>query len=154
MVTVFDPQGIFTALKDHAMSSALFERVNGHEPKNAPGLGLNAAVWANRILPVPMRSGLSVVSILCVMNVQIYSSMMQEPQDFIDPNIMNAVGALMAAYAGDFTLGNLIDNVDIFGAYGYQFGAQAGYLDADNRKYRIMTIMLPLVINDVWNEAP
>lgn len=153
-MTAFDPKGIFVAMKDHALESGLFERVNGHEPKNAPGLGLNAAVWANRIQPLAMRSGLDVVSIVCVMNIQIYSSMMAEPQDSIDPNIMNAVGVLLGAYAGDFMLGGLVDNVDIFGATGFQLGAQAGYLDMDNRKFRIMTITVPLVINDVWDEAP
>jgi hypothetical protein len=135
------------------MASGLFESVNGHEPKNAPGNGLTAALWADTVEPV-RSSGLASVSARVTFNVRIYSSMLAEPQDGIDPNVLRAVSVLLTAYVGDFTLGDEARHVDIFGAYGAPLRAQAGYINQDGRMYRVMTISMPVVFNDCWTEAP
>jgi len=147
-----DVDGIVNAVVSHAMASGWFERVNGHEPKNAPGNGLTAAVWAARVRPV-LSSGLASSSALVVLNVRLYTSMLQEPQDAIDPTMLQALSSLFEAYSGDFTLGGVAREVDLFGSEGTPLQAEAGYLNQDGRLFRIFTITLPVVVNDVWDQV-
>lgn len=144
---------ITEAVESHAAASGHFERVNRHEPKNAPGNGLTAAVWVQSIAPLALASGLATTAALLVVNVRVYSNMLSEPQDAIDPNVADAVDALMRAYSGDFQLDGLIRNVDLLGQYGPGLSAEAGYLEQDKKMFRVMTITVPLVINDVWEQV-
>jgi hypothetical protein len=144
---------LIEALTSHALASGQFDRVNGHEPKNAPGTGMTCAVWVDKIDPIPERSGLNRTSVLFVASVRLYTSMLAEPLDMIDPLIVATADALFAAYSGDFTLGGLISNVDLLGAYGQRLNGQAGYQSIDGKIYRVFTISVPLVINDTWEQA-
>lgn len=147
-----------TTLLDRTVSHALalghFERVNQHEPKNAPGLGLSCAVWVDDIGPARGQSGLNATTARVVLNVRLYTSMLTEPMDDIDPNLMVALDALMGAYSGDFTLGGAVRNVDLLGATGTPLSARAGYLNQGGKLYRVMTITLPLIVNDLWEQTP
>lgn len=146
---------ILNAITSHAQAAGLFERVNGHEPKNAPGKGLTAAVWIQRIEPLAMASGLAATSARLIVNVRIYSPMLMEPQDAIDPNIADAVSALFTAYSGDFDLGSVtgVRNIDLLGQFGSALQAEAGYLEQDKTVYRVMTITLPVIVNDTWEQV-
>jgi hypothetical protein len=141
---------IVNAVISHAMASGLFDRVSGHEPKNAPGSGLTAAVWADTIGPVPAASGLASTSGRVVLKVRLYTNMLQDPQDAIDPAMLTAVDILMTAYSGDFTLGGLVRNIDLLGAHGTGLSAQAGYLNVSGQMMRVYDITLPIVANDLW----
>lgn len=147
-------QAIIDVALNHALTSGYFDRVNGHEPKNAPGNGLTAAVWIQSLRPVPSGSGLRATTGRLVVSVRIYSNMIQEPQDAIDPNIAAAVDALLSAYSGDFEFGANVRNVDLLGSAGVPLSAEAGYLNVSGTMYRVMTITLPLIINDLWSQAP
>lgn len=148
----FDPDATYDAILSHAMASGLFERVNGHEPKVSPGNGLTAALWADTVEAI-RSSGLASTSGRVVFNVRIYSNMLAEPQDGIDPEVLRAVSALFTAYIGDFTLGGEARHIDVLGAYGPPLRAQAGYINQDGRLYRVMTISMPVIFNDCWNEV-
>lgn len=148
-----DATAILSAVVSHALTLGQFEQVNGHEPISAPGNGLTAAVWAQEIGPVPSSSGLASTSARLVLNVRIYTSMLQEPADAIDPNMLTALDALMAAYSGDFELGGLVRNVDLLGQAGAALAAQAGYIELDGGTYRVYTLTLPLIVSDVWDQA-
>lgn len=147
-----DITSILSALGDHAAGSGYFERVTGHEPKSAPGNGLSAAIWPQRVTPVKARSGLASTSVRLEAVVRLYSGMLAEPTDEIDPGLIAATDYLMGAYSGDFALGGLVSMVDLLGAYGAPLDALAGYLRQDNTEYRVMTITAPLIINDLWNQ--
>jgi len=149
---VIDIAALLAAATSHAQSLGVFDRVNGHEPKVAPGNGLTAAVWVQTVAPI-RSSGLNSTSICMVFNVRIYTSMLQEPQDSIDPAMVGALDLLMAAYSGDFTLGGLIRSVDLLGANGVSLAAQAGYVEQDKRLFRVYTVTLPLLINDAWEQV-
>ena len=146
-------QGLVDALVTHAQASGRFETVNSHEPKSAPGNGLRVAIWADKVTPV-RTSGLNITSALVTLMVRVYSNMVSEPQDAIDPEIVGAVDVLMAAYSGDFELGGLAREVDLLGAYGAGLSAQAGYLNQDGRLYRVVTITVPILVNDAWTQSP
>ena len=144
---------ILTAVQDHALASGYFDDVNGHEPKSAPGTGLLAAVWVEQIGPARGGSGLDSTSGRLALCVRLYTPMTLQPEDAIDPNLMTALDALMAAYSGDFTLGDRIREVDLLGTYGDPLAARAGYLTTGGAEYRVMTITLPLIVNDLWEQV-
>jgi len=149
-----DAQGILDAVQSHALASGLFETVNGHEPKSAPGNGLTAAVWVETISPVRGRSGLAATSGRLELTLRVYQNFISEPQDAIDPAVLGAVDVLIAAYSGDFELGGLVSNVDLLGANGAPLSAKAGYINQDSTLYRVMDITLPLIVNDIWSQSP
>lgn len=147
-------KALVDALASHAMASGYFDRVNQHEPKSKPGRGLTCAVWIDRIEPARGRSGLISTSARVVFNVRVYTNMLQQPQDSIDPNVMEAADALFEAYTGDFTLGGLIAFIDVLGAtQGHPLSAQSGYINIDNMTYRVLTLTVPAIINDAWPQA-
>lgn len=153
-VIPLDAAAVYAAAADHAAASGLFDRVIGHEPKSAPGRGLTAAFWLADLRPVPAESGLALTTYRLVLNVRIYNPMLQEPQDGIDLAILTAASALLVAYNGDFTLGGLVKDVDILGRAGEPLAGRAGYIEQDQKWYRAMVLTLPLILNDLAEQAP
>lgn len=48
---------VFDNVVSLALASGRFEHVNQHEPKNAPGNGLECSVWMNNIVPIRPSGG-------------------------------------------------------------------------------------------------
>lgn len=143
------------ALVSHMLASGHFESVNGAEPGAMPGnSGLAGAVWFTRIRPIGEASGLASVSIVMTMNVRLFTSLNTSPFEEIDPAMVSCVDDLMNAFIGDFTLGGLVRCVDVLGMYGTMLESQSGYVETDQVKLRVVDITVPLVIDDVWTEAP
>ncbi|MDN5857152.1 MAG: hypothetical protein L0H84_00890 [Pseudonocardia sp.] len=143
---------IIDEVASHAARLGQFERVAEHEPENVLASGLTFAVWMDRLGPVP-SSGLSSTSGRLVLFLRIYSAADAAPADEIDPRVTAAADALMRAYVGDFTLGGIVRQVDVRGTHGVSLEARAGYLDSrDGAFMRVVTITLPLIINDLWPE--
>lgn len=140
-------------LVSHAAASGHFARVNQHEPKNAPGSGLTAAVWPQLGQPARGMSGLNSTTFRVEFRIRIYSNMLAQPVDQIDTTMLTAVSTLLADYSAGFTLGGLVRNVDLLGAAGNPLSWQAGYLTIDQKSYRIVDITVPLVINDVFDQS-
>lgn len=148
-------QALIDDLASHAMASGHFDKVNQHEPKNKPGRGLTCAIWIDRIEPARGRSGLASTTARVTFNVRIYTTMLQNPQDAIDPQVMLASDALFEAYSGDFALGGDAAFIDLLGAtQGHPLFSQSGYINIDNTVYRVMTITVPVVVNDAWTQSP
>lgn len=145
-------QAITDAVESAALRLGVFDRVNMHEPKSAPGKGITVAVWTQSLLPI-RASGLNSTSVRLELNVRLYQSMLSEPQDAIDPAMLQALDSFMGAVSGDFTLGGLIRSVDLMGAYGTALSANAGYVQQDQRIFRVFTVVLPLIINDSWEQV-
>lgn len=148
-----DAAGILAAVRSHAAASGLFDRVAGHEPKNAPGNGLSSASWVQSLAPLPQASGLNITTGYLVLRERLYNPMLQEPQDDIDPNLLAATDTMMGLYSNDFTLGGLVRNVDLLGAHGIPLRADAGYLEQAGKMFRAYDITLPLVCNDLWTQS-
>ncbi|MFZ3473090.1 hypothetical protein ACODT3_10850 [Streptomyces sp. 4.24] len=144
--------GILDEVVSHAMASGHFEQVNGHEPANTPSHGLTAAVWTDSVQAV-RSSGLASTTALLVFNVRIYTSIQSKPADAIDPTMMAAVDDLCAAYVGDFTLDGLVRQVDVLGAHGQPLLVRAGYIQQSGAILRVMTITLPVIVNDLWEQV-
>lgn len=144
---------IFDAVVSDAQRSGYFDKVNQHEPKRKPGTRLTAAVWVQNLKPIPLASGLASTSALIIFILRIYSNMLQEPQDMIDPRMTKAMSSLMRRYHDDFDFGGVIRNVDLLGQFGVALEAQAGYLEIDNAMFRIMDLTIPCIVNDVWPQV-
>ena len=148
-----DVQGLIDAVVSHAEASGRFAAVQTHEPKAAPSARLSCAVWAQRVRPAAAASGLAATSAVVEMNVRLYRSMLSEPQDVIDPEMVKAADVLMEDYTGDFTLGGAVLKVDLLGAYGAPLEAQAGYLTIGQTMFRVITITVPMVVADAWTQT-
>lgn len=149
---------LFSRVQSHALALGIFETVNTHEPKSKPGNGLHAAIWVDAIRPVGRASGLSATSGVVSLRCRIYSSMLQEPQDAIDPGILTAATTLLNEYTGAFSLGGAdnIRSIDLLGMYGEMLAAQAGYVQIGSgggSMKRIMTVTLPVIVNDLWTQV-
>jgi len=103
--------------------------------------------------PAVSASGLSATSARLVFRIRLYTSMISEPQDAIDPAMLAANIKLMASFSDDFDLGGSVRNVDLLGAYGIPMSSQAGYLNQDGKLMRIIDITLPLIMNDLWTQS-
>jgi hypothetical protein len=146
-------QDLFDRIQSLSLATGLFDAVNTAEPKTPPGTGITCGIWVNRILPID-TSGLDTITIRLDFNVRIYSSLVIFPSDIIDPNIVRATSTLMDKFAQDLDLGGLAREIDFFGSYGVPMDAQAGYLAQPGGVVnRVMTITLPIIVNDVWKEA-
>jgi hypothetical protein len=150
----FGAQTLFNAIESHARASGLFDSVNTFEPKSAPGGNLHCAIYVSGLQPAPLDSGLfSTAGVLTIM-ARIYLPMIQEPQDKIDPTIVAATDTLMEDFSGDFTLGGNARNIDLLGQSGAALSALAGYITIDQTVFRSMDITIPIVVNDVFTQAP
>lgn len=134
-------------------ASGLFTQVNGHEPKRAPDGHLTAAVWANTIEPVPATSGLAVTAAAVTFTIRLYTNMLAEPQDAIDPALITATDTILNNIHADFTFGGDVGFVDLLGQTGRTLAAVAGYLDIDGTLYRVIDITVPSVIFDAWSQT-
>ena len=149
-----DIDAVVNAIASHAAASGWFGQVNLHEPKSATGTGLTAAVFFSRLGPMPAASGLAATTTRVELTVRIYQNMLMEPQDMIDPQVVKACDALIAAYTGDFTLGGLIRDVDCLGSSGTPLSARSGYLNLAGQLQRIIDITVPCIVNDTYPQSP
>ncbi len=141
---------LFAEVQSACQGLGLFEVVATHEPKSAPQEGLYACVWIDSISPAARASGLSATSGVVMFNIRIYTSMLSQPYDLIDPALTTAAMAVLGAFTGEFTLGSSVRDIDLLGMYGTPMEARAGYVDIDRKFFRIYTITLPVVVNDLF----
>lgn len=141
------------SLVKHALESGLFESVNLEQPVQQPGNGLTCAVWGQYLGPARNQSGLSSTTARLEFYVRLYMPLVTTfPRDYIDPAMLRAAAAMMKAYSANFTLDGL-RCVDLLGAGGGEpLSMRAGYLDQDGTSYRVMTILVPVIVNDVWDQ--
>ena len=148
-----DVDAILSALRSMASASGKFENVEGSEPKNAPGNGVTGAFWFSALDPVPAASGLATTTIRLVMTLRIYVPSNSLPQDAIDPQIISAAGAMFTALSAGFTLGGLIEEIDLLGAYGEPLSGRPGWLPFGEEKFRTIDILIPIIATDEYTQA-
>jgi hypothetical protein len=158
VTNTFDEQSIndvIDRIASFALVSGYFDEVNGAEPKSSPGTKVTFALWVQNIIPVN-SSGLAITSGLFILNGRIYMSMLSKPYELIDPKITTATSYMMASMNTSFQLGGAdgVRAIDILGMEGTKLSAQAGYVEIDRQMMRVMTITIPIIINDMWTQSP
>lgn len=157
-VNTLDAKAMQQALASHAMKLAQFDSPVGlHEPRVRPASDLHAALWLNGITPI-RASGLSTVSARVEWLFRMYTPGEQEPQDDVDAKVLTAADRFMSSLCGDFDLDDhltdgLVRMIDIFGAYGTGLNAAAGWARWSDGMTRVVTITIPVIVNNVWQEA-
>ncbi len=151
-VAALDFVGIRDALVSHAEATGRFTAVTKHEPFSKP-TGVHAAIWLDSLTPLGLASGLSAVSVRLAFVCRVYLGAESKPADDVDAKGLAAADRLMAAWAGDFTLNGRVRDVDILGQHGVPLTAQAGYQRIGDTTYRVLTLTVPLIVNDVWEEV-
>lgn len=146
-----DLPSLLDELQSLPATLGVFETMTYHEPKNAPGQGVTYAMWVDAIDPV-QSSGLAATSVRIAFTVRLYTNMVQEPQDDIDTVMLQAVSDLMNAYSGGFTLASEAREIDLLGQFGAALSAKAGYLNQNNNLYRVMTLVVPVIVDDAWDQ--
>lgn len=148
-------ESITSALADQALVLGVFDTVNGHEVKSPPGNGITLEIVFGTFELVATRSGLGDVSFKLTFKVRLRTPWAQQPTDGIDPALLKACDALLAEYIGGFTLEGNATAIDLLGmAGGTPISAASGYIDQGGTMYRIVEITLPLIVDDLWTEAP
>lgn len=143
------------AIVSYAQASGWFERVLQHEPDTAPGSGMTAAFWLGSIGAHAPGSGLASTSVLLVERGLLMVPIDTEPADEQDNDLLSAYGDLVQSLSNDFELGLNVRNVDLLGE-GRPDGtlAEAGYTTVQDATYRSLLLAIPVVLNDVWTQAP
>lgn len=142
---------IFDKIVSYALGTGRFDTVNQHEPKNSPGSNMLCSVWVQSIKPVRM-SAMNATSGLVTFQSRIYTNFRSEPFDMIDENVMSATADMMNTMSGDYDFGEdaNVRAIDLLGMSGTALSAQAGYVEIDRVMYRVMTITIPIIINDMF----
>lgn len=148
-------QAIIDAIVSDVQRTGVCDAINTHEPKKKPGTGITAAIWCDRIEPVGAASGLASSTALVHFVCRLYTNMLREPQDDIDPLMMRAVSTLIRAWHDDydFSLDPLVRNIDLLGQHSQGLFAQAGYVEMDNTMFRAYDITIPVLVNDMWPQT-
>lgn len=145
-----DADGIINELVSAAQSVGVFDDVVAHEPKSAPApTGVTCAVFTGDATPV-LSGGLAALSFRIEFTMRLYTAMIQEPADEIDPLLLHAADALTAYLAADFELSGKARYVDFLGADGERLRWVPGYITQDSKPFRIIDVLVPIVINDLY----
>lgn len=139
---------LFSAIQSYAQELGIFQSVDTHEPWNAPGNRLFCSINLGPIRPVPAASGLAAVSGQVTLVIRVWSSALQKPLDNIDPELLAAVCSLMGQFAGGFTLGGTVRDVDLMA-----MSAQPAYVDFEGKPFRVVEISIGIVVNDMFAEV-
>lgn len=149
-----DTRGVMDKIVSHALSLGHLASVNqvdiGSMPNNTDLIGV---LYFRRIRPVGARSGLSTTSVVIEFTMRLIRATKTDPLGEIDPEMIDAVDALLNAYSADFTLDGSIAEIDLLGEYGQALESDSGFLKmTEELTYRIVDITIPVVINDVWTQ--
>lgn len=145
---------IVVAAETHALELGRFDQVGRHEPAGAPGLGVAAAIWVDKVEPDRRMTGLAATSVVVVLNIRVTLPLTRDPADDVDVILMDAVDDLMAVYSAGFTFGGLVSSVDLLGRSGVErLRAEMGYLDEGSQTFRACVVFVPCVIEDAWVQS-
>lgn len=146
-------EAAFVAIADACAASGRFARVNRHEVKNAPSSQLTAEIWADRIEPNALRSGLAVTSVLITFKVRIGMGMLVQPEDAIDPQVLGAVVDMMTRLHTNIDLGTTGAELAPLAPEGGGLFGQGGYINRDGKMFRIMDVHVPVIVFDAFPQA-
>lgn len=147
MATVLDK------VYSHVQTLGYFDNAQMHEPKSQPGTGLTCSIFVAQLTPVPAASGLASTTFRLELTARIFKPFLSQPEDMIDLNLSMATAAVIGALSGDFDLGGNVRNVDLLGAHGAPLGARAGYQTIGGTSYRIMDVLIPVIVNDAFDQG-
>jgi hypothetical protein len=152
-VTALDLPAILDAVESHALASGYVQRFTAAEPSDAPGRGVSAATMLTRVTSLAGRSGLSASAARVELGVRLYVPSATRQPEAVEAVIVAAVDALLRSFSADFDLGGA-RFVDLLGAHGAPLESVAGWTRMGDQLYRVHTITLPIIVDDLWGQSP
>ena len=152
-VVTLDPDAVIGKLASIAKATGLFAGVKRYEPRGQPPNGLNLSLIAGQMGPI-RSSGLNNASLRWEIDGMIYLPLKVDPPDNIDVLLTTAAAGYLQALCAQFTLGGMVRCIDVFGSDGEGLQATPGYLEANDKTYRVERLMIPLLINQKWTLTP
>jgi hypothetical protein len=155
-------EDILTTFVNYAKKMKLFKAVIMHEPRGAPKEDPTACFFTGgpkgapgEFVTVAARSGLASASMRLDVMCRIYMDAKRAPLDKIDSNILAYTEAILRSCNENISLGLATEGVwtDSNGADSDGLGAQIGYTDIDDRKFRISEIYIPVIITDYFPQV-
>lgn len=153
---MIDIELYLTRLESLARGLGVFDRVNLHdEVVSPPSTGLTCSIWNQEARPQPGESGLAATTYRVEMFMRLYHVLRPENPDVIDIKMVKAASSIMGAISGGFTLGGNVKYVDLLGRGGQPLSYQAGYYEDPDTdiNYRVITVTVPLIVNDVFEQV-
>lgn len=144
-----DTKAIMSKLATIGLASGLFVKVSKYEPRGQPGNRVTLSLISGPLRPIT-SSGLNNASLRWQIDGRVYMPMNTEPAGDLDVVLTAAAAKYMEALCGQFTLGGLIRCIDVFGSDGEPLSATPGYIDHNDKLYRVITLEIPLLINEQW----
>jgi len=138
--------------------TALFDSVQAFELDGNVGHFVAAVFPApDAIDPVAGLSGTNVTSLRVQFIVRLYFSTAQQTPDVVDPKVINATALIMRKFNEGFTFTESIYAIDLLGEKSQGVVAKCGYMKVGSpeasAQYRIMDILVPILLADVWTQA-
>lgn len=135
-----------------AQRSGQFDTYQGHEAKNAPGKGIHFEVIYGGKRPA--KSGLSATSVVVTFLLRVFCDMLREPMDDIDVDLCVAADAIWDGVHGGYKFDNILGVRcgDLMGSDGEPMSDRSGYITISNTMYRAIDIVVPVIINDAYNQ--
>lgn len=143
-------KAVRNALASRVAKAGGFKRVMLSEPTGSPGIGMSCAIWCSSFRTIPALSGYNRTTSFFIFTLQIYYPASIEPTDDIDVKLSDAVDKVMGDILEDLTLGDESWGVDVMSQYGIVFGGNYGYVTIDTKMFRIVTISVPVLVQDTW----
>lgn len=146
---------VLDILISDAQLLGIFEHVNQFESTSSPGTGLTAEiVWMLGPTPMANRSGLTSTSARVVYGMRIMVPFKNTPKESLDPILTNAVDLYINSLHGELALADAQGSfIDVFGMGGIPIDAQGGYLTLDQTTYRVGTVTIPVIMENVWTQV-
>jgi hypothetical protein len=147
-----DVDGLLNVLASIARRNGYLDAVLIGEPKRKPAEGITMGIWLDVLGPA--LSGAGATSLRALWFARIYTNMLAEPADLIDPKMTCAAAAFMGGVTNDFRLARhpQVRSIDLLGSHGVALEGRAGYIEQDGKLYRTITVTVPILLNDVWDQ--
>jgi hypothetical protein len=140
-------------LVSHSQALGVFDTVEDHAPATVPGAGI-WCIWEVTVPFAHASSGLASTSAVLTWVATILAPLTTEPGGDIERDVLRAADALIRSLIGDFDLGGLVRYVDVRGSEGTPLRADAGYASVNGVRLRVVTVVVPLIVNDLYDETP
>lgn len=153
-VMALDSAGLIAELTTAASAAGVFDAVIAHEPKSAPApTGITCAVMVSDA-SIVQSSGLNTLSMRLEFTMRLYTAMIQEPADGIDPLLLDAADVLTAYLCSHFSLTGRARYTDFLGSDGERLRWVSGYVTQDSKPFRIIDVIVPILLNDLYPLTP
>ena len=143
----FDIKTTLRNVQSHFTDSGYFTKVIIGEPEQPPQEDLCASIFMDRVETVLVFGNGGTREVHHV-RLRVYTDEMQQPQENIEFKLADVVSRISSDLQGEFDLGATVVNIDIAGMHGTPYGARWGRVELSNKRYRIVDIMLPLIVDD------